>query len=294
MRWWPSSLRARLALWFTIVLGVPLVAFAIVSYVVFDRTLLTRTDHFVEDALSAFARELANERRMAPTSEVAARTTVHEVRFAQLQVVIADRDGRVLASSAADDAVSRGTGTPDANEARALAAVAGVGAEAPAMVTLTSTAGAWRVHARRVTIGGEPLLLAGIASLRDIETCWRASVAPSSWPSRSCSPRPRLAATSWPAARCRRLGPWVRAPPPSPTPTCTSASRRHATRRARGLAVVINSLLDRPERAFAQQRRFMADASHELRTPAAILNTEAQVTLSRPQRPRRSIASRWA
>ncbi|MBK9408843.1 MAG: winged helix-turn-helix domain-containing protein [Gemmatimonadetes bacterium] len=38
MRWWPSSLRARLTLWFTIVLGVPLVAFAIVSYVVFDRT----------------------------------------------------------------------------------------------------------------------------------------------------------------------------------------------------------------------------------------------------------------
>ena len=116
MRWWPASLRARLTLWFTIVLGVPLVAFAIVSYVVFDRTLLTRTDHFVEDALSAFARELANERRMAPSNAVAARTTVHEVRFAQLQVVIADRDGRVLASSAADDAVSRGTGTPDANE----------------------------------------------------------------------------------------------------------------------------------------------------------------------------------
>jgi heavy metal sensor kinase len=47
------------------------------------------------------------------------------------------------------------------------------------------------------------------------------------------------------------------------------------------LATVLNDLLDRLERSFAQQRRFMADASHELRTPATIVRTEADVTLSR-------------
>jgi signal transduction histidine kinase len=42
--------------------------------------------------------------------------------------------------------------------------------------------------------------------------------------------------------------------------------------------------LDRLERLFEEQRRFMADASHELRTPSAVLRAEADVTLSRPHR----------
>jgi len=49
------------------------------------------------------------------------------------------------------------------------------------------------------------------------------------------------------------------------------------------LATVLNSTFARLEAAFATQQQFVADASHELRTPIAVLIAEAQATLARPR-----------
>jgi two-component system, OmpR family, sensor kinase len=49
------------------------------------------------------------------------------------------------------------------------------------------------------------------------------------------------------------------------------------------LALVINGLLARLDVSFEQQRQFMADASHELRTPIAIMRSEAEVALAEPE-----------
>lgn len=50
----------------------------------------------------------------------------------------------------------------------------------------------------------------------------------------------------------------------------------------RELALIFNQMIERLERAFTQQRRFVADASHELRTPVAVIRNMTEVALSHP------------
>jgi signal transduction histidine kinase len=50
------------------------------------------------------------------------------------------------------------------------------------------------------------------------------------------------------------------------------------------LALTVNLTLDRLQRAAQQQRRFIADASHELRSPIATLSSSLEVALAYPDR----------
>ena len=59
--------------------------------------------HFIGDALAAFSRELAAERRSAGTVEAAMQTTVDEVRFRDLEIVILDSARHVVAMTALSD-----------------------------------------------------------------------------------------------------------------------------------------------------------------------------------------------
>ncbi|HEX2506622.1 MAG TPA: ATP-binding protein [Gaiellaceae bacterium] len=53
----------------------------------------------------------------------------------------------------------------------------------------------------------------------------------------------------------------------------------------RRLGETLNAMLDRLDEGLRRERRFVADAGHELRTPLALLQTELELALRRPRTP---------
>ncbi len=249
MKRWPATLRARLTLWYTIVLGIPLASFAVAGYFTVASALHSRTERFIGEALTAITRELSAERRVHGDPISTIRTTVAEVRFHDLHIEVRDSAGRIIAMS---EEGSRG--------------------------------GVQREVSRLVSLDGESFLISGTypleeetAILERVRAVFLLTV-------------PlilAIAAVGGFFVAKRGLRPVEEM---SERATAISASTLHerlpvaGDEELTGLARVINALLDRIEAAFAHQRRFMADASHELRTPTAIVRTEAEVTLARGHR----------
>ena len=259
-----------------------LAVFAATSYAAFARTLRSRTDAFISDALSVFGRELVAERREIPTVLDAIRVTLYEVRFQDLDILVLDENGRLLAmvEPRRDDARALALHRDSAVVVAALAAARGQ----PFATSLARPAGSYRVLARPHVVGDRRVMLAGIYPLHEVDATLEriremfliaiplliASAATGGW----FLARRAFAPVRAIATRAAEIG----------AATLHERLPVAADDELGALTRVLNDLLDRLERSFEQQRRFMADASHELRTPSAVLRAEADVTLSRPRR----------
>ncbi|MDA1082602.1 MAG: ATP-binding protein [Gemmatimonadetes bacterium] len=272
-----SSLRSRLTVWYAILLGVPLAAFAIVGYVVFARTLVSRTDRFIGDALTVFSAEVAVERRRTGSVTEAITTTANEVRFRNLRIIVRDGVGAVVAMHIDADARLEADADP------VLAALAGQSQPSEAM-TVGGPSGGDRVITRELVVEGESFTVSGAFPLTDVDAVLERIRLTFG----GAIPLLLLLAGTgaWFLAH-RGLAPVAAMTDRAGNITASNLSERlpvAGDAELTGLARVINELLDRLEDAFARQKRFMADASHELRTPTAIIRTEADVTLARPER----------
>jgi signal transduction histidine kinase len=247
---WPSTLRWRLTLLYTALLAAPLVGLAFGFYALFARTLSQRTDRFIDDALTAFSRELVAERRAALSADDAIRSTVEEVRFRDLHIAVRDTAHRLVAM------------TPP----------------------LAGNTGSVRIVARPVTLARDVFEVTGTYSTADIDDILArirgvlvivipllvvaAAGGGYFMAAKSLAP---VSAMSERAAEITATNLRERLP--------VSGGEELAR-----LARVVNELLARLEDSFGRQRRFMADASHELRTPTAVLRTEADVILAQSHR----------
>jgi signal transduction histidine kinase len=231
-------------------LAAPLVGLAIGFYALFAGTLSEKTDRFITDALTAFSRELVAERRAALTAEDAIRSTVEEVRFRDLHIAVRDRAHRLVAM------------TPP----------------------LPGGAGSVRVVSRPVELSGDVFEVTGTYATTDIDDILKrirgvlAIVIPLLVAG---------AAGGGYFMATRSLSPVFAMAERAAEITATNLRERlpvSGGEELARLARIVNDLLARLEDSFARQRRFMADASHELRTPTAVLRTEADVILAQPHR----------
>jgi heavy metal sensor kinase len=281
---WPQSLRARLLLWYILVLGLPLVAFAGASFLVLDRALIHRSDAFLDETLGAFTTELASEQIEEPTTPRAIAASLHDVQFRDVRLAVFDPSGVLVMAGAVDTTAGYAVRHP-VDMTRVGAELRRTVGAAHSVFSLGDGERAYRIAAEPIRIFGKAYLVAAAYPLHhDSETkeavatayviaipllLLIAALGGYFLATRSLSP---VAAMSARAAEISSSNLNQRLP---------VGSRRDELS---ALAEVVNGLLERLERSFVQQRRFMADASHELRTPVAVLRTEADVTLSRATR----------
>jgi heavy metal sensor kinase len=271
-----ESVRGRLTLFYVSVLAAALVIVGVLIYILLARALFVRVDENLLAGLSIAATSLSNDLEEGQDYQDAARSTVAEQASSEQMLAIFDGMGRLLAESGRDPDLSISLPPLDT--------VSGAG---PLLETVLERDGddRHRLAFRRVSIPPAEYIVAAGADLdpMDEELAFLRRIlaymvplalglaAIGGWFLARKSLSPVVAM----ADRARRIG-------------GENLSERLPVANPRDelghLAETFNELLGRVEASLVQQRQFMADASHELRTPVTATRTAATVALQQEHR----------
>jgi two-component system OmpR family sensor kinase len=286
-----ESVRLRLTLWYTGVLALVLVGLALAGYFIFWQSTVKRTDSDLAELSAAFLTTLTAELEDQPgpdAPKIAAQVAITEHRFRDHIFAVLDPTGGVLTTSL-DLSSSRSAPEDIAHDflssesfRKFVEASRGVD---PLYRNVGGGKHGYRGYTRHFRVNSQTYTLVVLRSLHpqkemleEITTAFAGAI-PIAILLASAGgyflARKSLAPVAAMSAQAGRIG-------------AANLHERLAVQNAKDelghLAQSFNDLLDRLDQSFERQRCFMADASHELRTPVAILRGEAEVALSRTAR----------
>lgn len=282
-----SSVRVRLTLWYAGVLTLVLVIFASATYLIVQKNAIRRTDSAAAEQADSFLKTVQAEVQdeLGPEKlKQGIRAAIGEHQFRETIFLVLQQDGKIEASSPNQGPRDH---LPEMSTQALQQAATQVSADAGTREFQTVRFGrhAFRSYVQRFNADGKNCTLVVLQSLHSqhefLETLTTTFAL--------MIPVATLLASIGGYFLARRaLSPVAAMGAQAASISAENLHERLVTQNPKDelgqLAERFNSLLNRLDQSFEQQRRFVADASHELRTPVAILCGETEVTLSQPFR----------
>ena len=290
-----DSVRVRLTLWYMGVLAFVLVCLSLGTYWLVARTTDRRTfislAEISDGFLTTLQAEYKDQLKENPGDPLraAAQESVQEFRLRDHRFAVLDSAGNVLAENEALPAPRARGGAASQPEIPAEVLrrlVAGTAGQPRRLQDLTLGGERFRARVLQAQVGGSGVSIVSMESLereRELLEDIRATLL---W----VIPITLLIASAGGYFLARKsLAPVVGMSEKAALIGAQNLHERLPVQNPRDelgyLASTFNGLLERLDRSFEQQRRFMADASHELRSPVAIIRGEAEVALSQARQP---------
>jgi heavy metal sensor kinase len=275
-------MRAQLTLWYTGVLALALVLFSLVTYAYLVRAAQLRTDLSLADAANSVISTINTEANDEGLSaDDAAKEAIGAFHSSDRVVTIYDERNELLAASALPQGLSHIDGWSATSRPQQFTALLTAADSAPSYATAQLSGEDLRAVTKVFDIKGRQYRILMVQSLRE----QLAGLAIARRAFYLINPLALLLASLGGYFLARKsLAPVIAIAKQAEAIGAENLEERLAELDPRNelgrLVQSFNSLLSRLQTSFQTQRRFMADASHELRTPVAIIRGESEVALS--------------